>query len=159
MLSAHEQPLVDSSIRQVVVPPEFLIAFPFELNQHRYHSVFLRAARRQARQSRPQFLYQRYGLNDLSGLSMRRRQKVPLILEFNGSEVWAQRHWGESLRFERLAQAIELVTETINTLDDERLAGPGPYSQPETMLEWFNTAILHSRAHRAELENLQTTNP
>jgi hypothetical protein len=58
----------------------------------------------------------------------------------------------------RLAQAIALVTETINKLDDERLAGPGPYGLPETMLEWFNTAVMHSRAHRAELENLQTTN-
>ncbi len=29
------------------------------------------------------------------------------MLEFNGSEVWAQRHWGEPLRFERLSEAIE----------------------------------------------------
>ena len=34
---------------------------------------------------------------------------MPLVLEFNGSEVWAQRHWGEPLRFERLAQAVERV--------------------------------------------------
>ena len=32
---------------------------------------------------------------------------MPLVLEFNGSEVWAQRHWGQRLRFERLASAIE----------------------------------------------------
>jgi glycosyltransferase involved in cell wall biosynthesis len=29
------------------------------------------------------------------------------VLEFNGSEVWAQRHWGERLRFETLADRIE----------------------------------------------------
>jgi glycosyltransferase involved in cell wall biosynthesis len=40
---------------------------------------------------------------------MRRRLRVPLVLEFNGSEVWAQRHWGEPVRFERLARAIERV--------------------------------------------------
>ena len=109
LLSTHEQPIVDASVRQLVVPPRFLIAFPFELNQHRYQSVFLHAAARQARDSKPDFIYQRYGLNDLSGLLMRRRLRVPLVLEFNGSEVWAQRHWGQPLRFERLASAIERV--------------------------------------------------
>ncbi len=38
---------------------------------------------------------------------LREELGVPLVLEFNGSEVWAQRHWGERLRFETLAAAIE----------------------------------------------------
>jgi len=109
LLGTHEYPIVDTSVRQVVVPARFLIAFPFELNQLRYQSVFVHAAARQARHSKPDFIYQRYGLSDLSGLLMRRRLRVPLVLEFNGSEVWAQRHWGQPLRFERLAQAIERV--------------------------------------------------
>ena len=109
LLSTHEQPIVEASVQQIVAPPSFLIAFPFELNQHRYQSVFLRAARSEARHDKPDFIYQRYGLNDLSGLLMRRRLRVPLVLEFNGSEVWAQRHWGQPVRFERLARAIERV--------------------------------------------------
>jgi glycosyltransferase involved in cell wall biosynthesis len=40
---------------------------------------------------------------------LRRRHQVPLILEFNGSEVWVQRHWGQRLRFEALARAIERI--------------------------------------------------
>ena len=32
---------------------------------------------------------------------------MPLVLEFNGSEVWAQRHWGERLRFEALGERVE----------------------------------------------------
>jgi glycosyltransferase involved in cell wall biosynthesis len=109
LLSSREQPLVDASVRQIVVPPRFLIAFPFELNQLRYQSVFVHAARRHARYDSPDFIYQRYGLNDLSGLLMRRRLRVPLVLEFNGSEVWSNRHWGEPLRFERLGRTIESV--------------------------------------------------
>ncbi len=109
LLSAHDQPLVDPSAQQHVVSPEFLIAFPFETNQHRYQSVFVRKAMEQATKQRPEFIYQRYALNDMSGLLLKRRLKAPLVLEFNGSEVWAQRHWGEPLRFERLAQAIESV--------------------------------------------------
>ncbi len=109
LLSAHEQPLVEASAEQIVVSPDFLIAYPFEVNQRGYQAVFLRAAREQARRSTPDFIYQRYALNDLSGVLLRRRLRVPLILEFNGSEVWAQRHWGQRLRFERLAQAIEKI--------------------------------------------------
>jgi glycosyltransferase involved in cell wall biosynthesis len=109
LLGTHEHPIVDASVRQIVVPPKFLIAFPFELNQHCYQSAFMHAASTQARHSKPDFIYQRYGLNDLSGLLMRRRLRVPLVLEFNGSEVWAQRYWGQPLRFERLARAIERV--------------------------------------------------
>jgi glycosyltransferase involved in cell wall biosynthesis len=36
--------------------------------------------------------------------------QVPLVLEFNGSEVWAQRHWGEPVRFEGLAERIETAS-------------------------------------------------
>jgi glycosyltransferase involved in cell wall biosynthesis len=90
-----------------VVPPRFLISFPFEVNPHRYQGVLVRAAAAEAAAQATDFLYQRYALNDLSGVLLRDRLDVPLVLEFNGSEVWAQRHWGEPLRLEALAQRIE----------------------------------------------------
>ena len=109
LLSAQEQPLVTPPCTQRVVPPRFLISFPFEVNSLRYESVFLRDAREEAARERPDFIYQRYALNDMSGVVLREELDVPLVLEFNGSEVWAQRHWGEPLRFERLAQQVERV--------------------------------------------------
>ena len=107
LLSVHRQPLVEASVAQEIVPPGSLMSFPFEVNQHRYQKAFLRAARRAAHAVAPNVIYQRYALNDLTGVLLRRRLGLPLVLEFNGSEVWAQRHWGERLRFERLSQAIE----------------------------------------------------
>ena len=35
--------------------------------------------------------------------------KAPLILEYNGSEVWVARHWGNQLRYETLARSAEEV--------------------------------------------------
>jgi glycosyltransferase involved in cell wall biosynthesis len=107
LLSAHQQPLVAESVTQEVVPPASLMSFPFEVNQYRYQGAFLRAARRRARADAPDLIYQRYAVNDLTGVLLRRELGLPLVLEFNGSEVWAQRHWGEPLRFERLSEAIE----------------------------------------------------
>jgi glycosyltransferase involved in cell wall biosynthesis len=53
------------------------------------------------------FVYQRYGLYGYAGLEVSRRLGVPLVLEFNGSEVWISRHWGKPLRFRRTAEAVE----------------------------------------------------
>jgi glycosyltransferase involved in cell wall biosynthesis len=39
-------------------------------------------------------VYQRYALGSHAGLTLARRLGVPLILEFNGSEIWTERHWG-----------------------------------------------------------------
>jgi glycosyltransferase involved in cell wall biosynthesis len=110
LVSAHEQPLIGPPCTQRVVPPRFLISFPFEVNPHRYQGVFLRSALEEARGISPDFIYQRFALNDMSGALLRERLRVPLVLEFNGSEVWAQRHWGERLRFEALAERVEGVS-------------------------------------------------
>ena len=34
---------------------------------------------------------------------------MPLVVEYNGSEVWVARHWGRSLRYEHLALQAEEV--------------------------------------------------
>jgi glycosyltransferase involved in cell wall biosynthesis len=55
----------------------------------------------------PSFVYQRYSLNNFTGLRVARRLGVPLVLEYNGSEVWVSRHWGRPLKYERLSERIE----------------------------------------------------
>jgi glycosyltransferase involved in cell wall biosynthesis len=39
-------------------------------------------------------IYQRYALGSYAGLELARALNVPLVLEFNGSEIWTERHWG-----------------------------------------------------------------
>ncbi len=60
----------------------------------------------------PAFVYQRYSLNNFSGLRVARRHRVPLVLEYNGSEIWMGRHWGRPLRHEALSQRIEQLNLT-----------------------------------------------
>jgi glycosyltransferase involved in cell wall biosynthesis len=52
------------------------------------------------------FVYQRYSLNNLAGLILSRRWKVPLILEANASEVQWRQEWS-TLRYTRLSAACE----------------------------------------------------
>ena len=39
-------------------------------------------------------VYQRYALGSYAGLELARRLELPLVLEFNGSEIWTERNWG-----------------------------------------------------------------
>ncbi len=53
------------------------------------------------------FIYHRMALNSLAAIRLSHHLKVPLILEYNGSEVWVQRNWGKQLFLEQISQAIE----------------------------------------------------
>lgn len=56
-----------------------------------YGEEIVRAAEARA----ADFVYQRYALGSWAGLELAERLGVPLVLEFNGSEVWAERNWGK----------------------------------------------------------------
>lgn len=55
------------------------------------------------------YIYQRYSLLNATGIILRFFLKKPLILEYNGSEVWVNRHWGEKTLpfFDFIAKKIE----------------------------------------------------
>ena len=55
------------------------------------------------------FVYQRYSLDNYAGLVLAQRLRVPFVLEYNGSEIWMSRHWGQPLLYETLASRIELL--------------------------------------------------
>jgi glycosyltransferase involved in cell wall biosynthesis len=54
-------------------------------------------------------VYQRYSLNSYAGLRLASRLGVPLVIEYNGSEIWMSRHWGHPLKYEDLSSRIELL--------------------------------------------------
>ncbi len=107
LLSAQEQPMLNSQATQKRIEPPKWVALPSELNQLLYHHRFLKESTREVSTTRPDYLYLRYSLNDLTGPRLRSRFSVPLVVEFNGSEVWVQRNWGRPLRFQRTAEEIE----------------------------------------------------
>lgn len=55
----------------------------------------------------PKFIYHRYSVNSLVGLLLAETLCVPFVLEYNGSEVWINRHWGKVLNDEGMALQIE----------------------------------------------------
>jgi glycosyltransferase involved in cell wall biosynthesis/2-polyprenyl-3-methyl-5-hydroxy-6-metoxy-1,4-benzoquinol methylase len=55
----------------------------------------------------PDFIYQRYSLLNYSGAEVAHGVGCPLVLEYNGSEVWIARNWTTPLVFEGLARHVE----------------------------------------------------
>jgi len=55
--------------------------------------VFTRGAVPLIERIRPDFIYQRYARFSWAGVVAANRLKCPLLLEYNGSEVWVGKHW------------------------------------------------------------------
>jgi len=58
---------------------------------------------------KPNLIYQRYSRNNYVGVMLSLKYKIPLIIEYNGSEIWMARNWGRKLIFERIAEKIEIL--------------------------------------------------
>lgn len=58
-----------------------------------YNFVFARGVQKRLVPNGPRILYQRHVAFSIAGALLSRRLKLPLILEYNGSEVWMANHW------------------------------------------------------------------
>ena len=58
-----------------------------------YNFRFAREVQRLCQADRPTLLYQRHGRFSVAGAILARRLRVPLVLEYNGSEIWMADYW------------------------------------------------------------------
>lgn len=57
------------------------------------HADYARAVVAATAGAEADFVYERYQLGSVAGLEIAERLGVPLVLEFNGPEIWVARHW------------------------------------------------------------------
>ena len=123
-------PTVRAEIETHVVAPTSDFCGFEEIPAVHFSGRLAREAERALAGRRPSFVYQRYGLFTLAGLDLACRLGVPLVLEYNGSEVWITRHWaGKPLRHERLALEIESLIRSAAAVAPP--AGRGAGGRPE----------------------------
>jgi glycosyltransferase involved in cell wall biosynthesis len=107
---AVDRPLMlDPAVAVTEIPPAHRLGYPHELNHYTYQRQFVRDAGRAMAKQEPELIYQRMSVANYAGVVLARRLRVPLVVEYNGSELWIARHWGASLRFPRLARLAEDV--------------------------------------------------
>lgn len=108
LASANPQTMLRPQINQVPLAVLHAHGYPQELNFLRFHHSAINCLKDYGR-SKYRFLYQRMSLLNFSGVVLSRLWRIPLVLEYNGSEIWVGRNWGQSLRFSKLGTRIEDV--------------------------------------------------
>ena len=71
----------------------------------------------------PSFIYQRHGRYVVAGAILSRRLRRPLVLEYNGSEVWISKHWDPArfLPWLRICEQISLAAAALITVVSDAL--------------------------------------
>lgn len=97
-------PQLDAVVDDVeVVPPRPAAArVSHDISDIDLDQPIRRAGLRLADRLRPAFVYQRHATFLTAGTAIARARRLPLVLEWNCSEVWAQANWQKRLPFERL---------------------------------------------------------
>ena len=74
-----------------------------------FNKIFEKEALKLLDGKRLSFIYQRYSINNYSGIKLARHYSIPFVLEYNGSEIWIGRHWARPLIYEALSERIEIL--------------------------------------------------
>jgi glycosyltransferase involved in cell wall biosynthesis len=85
------------------------LGLPEETNYFRFQRHMLRELRALTRANEYDFIYQRLSIHNYAGALLSRLVGLPLVLEYNGSEVWAGENWGRPVRSRELAVLAEEV--------------------------------------------------
>lgn len=108
-LTSDLVPTVKKEIETHVILPERRYRDFQELPLFYYNEKFFQAAGEILSTKEIAFIYQRYSLNNYTGIKLATFYKVPLVLEYNGSEIWISGNWGKPLKYSSLAEKIELL--------------------------------------------------
>jgi len=106
-LSTDYIPIVKKDIATKIIIPESLFWDFRDLLQLSFNDTFYRIAKTLINNNEASFIYQRYSTNNYAGVKLSKSLNLPFVLEYNGSEIWINRNWGKSLKYEELSLKIE----------------------------------------------------
>lgn len=109
VITSDPVPTLSPAIETHTIEPDEAFWNYRELPAFVMNRAVTRTATRVAAGRVPAFIYQRYTLNGYAAVQLARQWQVPLVTEYNGSEVWVARHWGRPLAYESLSTRIEHI--------------------------------------------------
>lgn len=128
--SAEKPVMVDPDVDVRKIRPPRTFGLPYELNNYRFQRSFLSQSIDILNERKYSFIYQRLSAANYLGVLLSRAFRIPLVVEYNGSEVWIAKHWGRPMRFHTLAAMAEkamlrhahLVVTISDVLKDELIS-------------------------------------
>lgn len=105
LVAPYSIPYIHNCHSVSTYPPNGLLFGVSELEEIEYNKQLFHSLERM--NIEPMFIYQRYGRNNYAGLQYSKKHHIPMILEYNGSEIWMSHHWGRPLRYESITGCVE----------------------------------------------------
>ncbi|MBT5491142.1 glycosyltransferase family 4 protein [bacterium] len=108
-ISAETPIMINEDIKKEYIDiSDVVYSVPYELNSIKINEAFLNQIEKLIEKNKPDIIYQRLTLFNNSGAYLSNKYKIPLIVEYNGSEVWVQNNWGtDGLKYSKLAISME----------------------------------------------------
>jgi glycosyltransferase involved in cell wall biosynthesis len=127
--AAEEPVMLKDAAHFLRVDPPRIFGLPSELNYYRFQEQFTYQVINSKEVVNPKFVYQRMSVANYAGVNLSRHYSIPLVLEYNGSEAWIAKNWGNPMRYHDLAIMAEdaalrhahLVVTISEVLKDELL--------------------------------------
>jgi len=108
-LTTTSFPGINSNVEtHIILPKRHFLDF-LELPLLHYNDQLLFDSNRFLREKTLSFVYQRYALYNYSSLQLALSKNIPFILEYNGSEIWINKNWSKPLKYEKIAEQIEML--------------------------------------------------
>jgi len=107
--SLKSPPLKRSDVQWLKLETGGLLALPPELNYYHYAELIKRRIVRLHRTKPWSFLYQRFSLHNFLGPLLGQGLSIPVVVEYNGSEVWTAENWGTRLALHEEAVITERI--------------------------------------------------
>ncbi|MEX0849066.1 MAG: glycosyltransferase family 4 protein [Candidatus Dependentiae bacterium] len=111
IVSSAMHKLLQHAIQNVTLlhMPAWLKPFGFKLNALISNIIFYLKSIKIIKKNNVNLIYQRYSMLNCVGVWLSASFNIPLFLEFNGSEVWVDKHWskGRKLHLSWLIEKVE----------------------------------------------------
>lgn len=107
-LSAEEPVMIDAEVTKHRLDIGAVnYSFPFEANPLKVNCELMRRTEQVIADNKPNCIYSRLTLYNFTSAFLANKYRIPLIVEYNGSEVWIQGNWSSGLRYQKVAIKIE----------------------------------------------------
>lgn len=106
--AVNKNPMIHSVVKTYLFQ-SLKSGFPPELNHYRFSGQTVKELEKIILADKPDLIYQRLSFANDAGVVLSRKFKIPLIMEYNGSEVWCAEQWGRPLLYPKLALLAEKI--------------------------------------------------
>jgi len=107
VVSWEKPSLLNPEADFIEVEPSRLFINNHELALMSYNEEIISKIAKKLLEDPPDIVYARYALDSWVPVAIAEMAGVPLVVEYNGSEVWIGKNWGTGLKYPEIASEIE----------------------------------------------------